>query len=402
MNIEGHIDVRDANRIEGWISDRDDPKARIELDLVHGERVIDRCTADHAREDLAAARIGDGRYGFRFVVPPFVPKSEHHLLGVQVRGTPLFLQYVPPPAARGETLSRFGGLWIDRVDWIDQLALRHRLGVLPDELCDSIFKFVRDGYVILPGAVSEEVVDALNADIERLWQDPPADLLIETFEPDKKLKFITARIDYRMGITKLLDVYAFSRMAREATAAPRVMAFLRAIFDETAKAFQGLYFAKGSEQAIHKDTAYVKIDSNPMHLAATWLALEDVKPGTGELTYYVGSHRAPEYLFGGTNKWLESQLEEGDRFLQSLHADAEKYRHVKSSFLGKKGDILIWHADLAHGGAKIEHPGTTRKSLVVHFTPASAEPYYRRHNRRRELVTNDCVFVSSYADIRPD
>ena len=63
----------------------------------------------------------------------------------------------------------------------------------------------------------------------------------------------------------------------------KVMEFLAAIFDGRPEAFQGLTFVwNGSQQAIHKDTAYVKIDTSPMHLAATWLALEDIQPGTGE------------------------------------------------------------------------------------------------------------------------
>jgi ectoine hydroxylase-related dioxygenase (phytanoyl-CoA dioxygenase family) len=38
-------------------------------------------------------------------------------------------------------------------------------------------------------------------------------------------------------------------------------------------------------------------------------------------------------------------------------------------FMAKKGDVLIWHADLMHGGARIQDPRQTRKSLVAHFMP---------------------------------
>ena len=83
--------------------------------------------------------------------------------------------------------------------------------------------------------------------------------------------------------------------------APKVMEFLSAVFEDKPKAFQSLYFWKGSEQPIHKDTAYVKVDNEPMQLTASWLALEDVHANTGELEYYIGSHRAPDYLFGGSH-----------------------------------------------------------------------------------------------------
>ena len=36
-------------------------------------------------------------------------------------------------------------------------------------------------------------------------------------------------------------------------------------------------------------------------------------------------------------------------------------------FLAKKGDVLIWHANLVHGGMPIEDKNTTRKSMVIHY-----------------------------------
>src|SRR5215472_6934527 len=107
--------------------------------------------------------------------------------------------------------------------------------------------------------------------------------MVETFEPDSIMRVISPKVSMRTGRTKMLDLYAHSSAAREAIAAPKVIEFLLVIFEDQPKAFQGLSFWKGSQQAIHKDTAYVKIDSNPMHLAATWLALADIQSGTGEL-----------------------------------------------------------------------------------------------------------------------
>ena len=67
------------------------------------------------------------------------------------------------------------------------------------------------------------------------------------------------------------------------------------IFDDSPLLFQSLSFEKGSQQGMHQDTAYIVVDS-PLELAASWIALQDVEPGSGELMYYEGSHRLPEYL----------------------------------------------------------------------------------------------------------
>lgn len=130
---------------------------------------------------------------------------------------------------------------------------------------------------------------------------PPKAMVVATSVGGRDL-FQPPSMTNREGANRLLDLHAFSENARLAFAAPKVVEFLSAIFETKPKAFQSLMFWKGSQQAIHKDTAYVQIDGAPMHLAASWLALEDIAPGTGELEYYVGSHRAPDFLFAGKHK----------------------------------------------------------------------------------------------------
>lgn len=297
-------------------------------------------------------------------------------------------------------MSKPGRLWIDEPDWLDVLARKRWSGEFSEELSGRIFRFVRDGYVIIPQAVPADLLARLEEGVEELWSAPPAGLLIETYEPDNQRKHIPPVVEYRAGNTRLLDVFAFCATARAAIANPPALEFLRAIFGARPKAMQSLSFWKGSQQDIHKDTAYVRVDTGAMRLAATWLALEDVEAGTGELEYYIGSHRAPAFMFGGESRWMEYNPQQHSDFLRSLHDDAQRFGHPRGSFLGKKGDLLIWHADLAHGGAQITKPGRTRRSLVAHFCAESDEPYYRRHSQKKELATGDCVFVSAFADVR--
>lgn len=405
MVLRGSLDRCDDELIEGWVMLEDLPEKKLVLEAVLGEQIIGRFVADQFRADLEAAGLGGGECAFSFAMPAFVPKSEIRHLAIRLQGAPFYLK--PPAAADSgssppstrETVSRFGGLWIDRHDWLDNLAAKHRRGDISDALSARIFRFVRDGHLVIEGAVTAKTVAHVNKDIERLWQKPPEGLLIETFEPDGEMRYIAPDTRFREGRTKLLDAYAFSAAAREATAAPEVIEFLTAIFADKPQAFQGLHFWNGSQQAMHKDTAYVKVDTNPMNLAATWLALEDVEAGTGELEYYVGSHRAPDFLFGGNSKWMEPHTAEHGSFLQSLHDDAARYGQKRASFLAKAGDVLIWHADLAHGGAPITKPGRSRRSLVTHFTSAGDEPFYRRSSQRRQGELSGCLFTSAYYDV---
>ena len=404
MEILGSVDRRDEALIAGWSMNPDAAGTRLGVEFLLGGHVIGCCVADQFRQDLKDAELGDGYSGFAFVPPSFLPRSEIRKITVRVADSDVVLPLhgdietdTPAAAAR----SRFGGLWIDREDWLDRLALKHRNGEISEALSVAIFRFLRDGYVVLEQAVPAACVDRLNAAIDRAWVAPPPGLLIHTFGPDGRYREIPPELAARDHSTKLVDLHAHSCAAREAIASPRVVGFLAAVFEDPPKAFQSLAFWKGSQQAIHKDTAYVKVDSDPLHFAASWLALEDIGAGTGELEYYVGSHRAPDYVFNRYNKWMGMYVSEHDRFLASLHEDAAALKHARSAFLAKKGDVLIWHADLAHGGSRILHPERTRRSLVTHFTPARDEPYYRRDTRHTPVELRGCHFVSEFVDIGP-
>jgi len=64
---------------------------------------------------------------------------------------------------------------------------------------------------------------------------------------------------------------------------------------------QSIYLEYGSQQSQHQDTAYV-VAAKPLSLAACWIALEDIKEGSGELVYYPGSHWFEPFLFSGEFK----------------------------------------------------------------------------------------------------
>ncbi len=405
MQIRGHIDRCDAEFIEGWVFDADTPEQRIALQIFAGGAAIGETTADIFRADLADAHLGDGNIAFSFRVPDFLPRNATDDVQIRLLGTDAYLLPRPPGLSRtrpstAPTHSRFGGMWIDRADWMDRLAFKHRNGEIDDDQALQVCRFVRDGYLVIPAAVPMRLVAALNDDIDRVWTRPPEGLLIETFEPDDKMKYIAPELRYRPSRTKLLDLYTVSEIARRVTAAPAPMRFLATIFGDTPKAFQQLAFWRSAQQAMHKDTAYVKVDTNAMQLAATWLALEDVVPGTGEPEFYVGSHRAPDFLFGGVSKWAENFTADHERFLASLHEDAATFGHKRSSFHARAGDVLIWHADLAHGDTSITRPNATRRSLMTHFTSAADEPFYRRTTQFAEKRAENCIFVSHYADVK--
>jgi len=402
MRIYGSIDRQDGTAVEGWVTCPDYPDQKVALELVLNGAVVGRGAADRYRADLQSANLGDGVCAFSIPTPPFLPAMDIDRLVVRVQGSPLVFERqstVRRSFDSVEKFERFGGLWIDEPDFMDMLGIRHRTGALSDAQCEQLVRFARDGYLILPGAVSAELIDRVNADIDRVWSKPPPGIQVETFEPDGVMRRTVPKRALRNGRTKLLDLHAYSVAARAAIANEATIGFLTALFASTPKAFQSLTFWNGSQQAMRKDTAYVKVEPEPMQLAASWLALEDITEGSGELEYFVGSHRAPHYLFGGAHKWMENHPEESESYLLSIQADAERYQHRRGRFLAQAGDVLIWHADLAHGGSTIAKSGRSRRSLVAHYTAEHNEPFYRRDRRWATVTENGCEFQSEFGPV---
>jgi hypothetical protein len=48
---------------------------------------------------------------------------------------------------------------------------------------------------------------------------------------------------------------------------------------------------------------------------------------------------------------------------------------AKTPFAARRGDALVWHADLVHGGNPVSRT-TTRKSIVTHYCPKHLSPLF--------------------------
>lgn len=271
--------------------------------------------------------------------------------------------------------SAFGGLWTD-LSHAKMLADgKLRLGAITEREHADLMAWIDDGYVVLPGAVDVKLIDTLSAEIEHVWRHGHPNAWVSVVENNVGYTrpLDPADLFKPDNYVKLLDIYEFLEPARQVIFSPRILRFLEIVFERPVLAQQGLSFYRGSKQPIHRDTAFVKV-SSPMELVASWVALEDVHPGSGELEYYKGSHTWPEFLFEGKYKWWRSgEVEEFHRHL----ADCAAQRGVEPTrFLAKKGDALIWSADLGHGGSPYTDDRRTRRSLVTHYCPANTYPMY--------------------------
>jgi Phytanoyl-CoA dioxygenase (PhyH) len=406
--MEGFLERVDNGWVFGWAWDQARSEVSAEVDIYLDGQYAWTVTANSYRPDLESAGKGNGEHAFASALPkecldgrPHTVCVRHGRTSIDLHGSPMsFLNKLAADSQdqdqtaalnllAGVTFhSRFGGLWSDQTNATAIIDGKETLGWITSDEAKLLRRWLSDGYIILPKAVPEDLVDRLETDVEAIWSDSSSARCFVEYYPGEDTSYRIQRAGSRFKDvpTKLLDLYAHLESARRIVFHDSILRFLSLIFERPALAFQCLYFRWGSRQAIHQDSAFVKV-SSPLEFAASWIALENIQPESGELEYYVGSHQLEDYLFDDQYKWMPTKSGEYDRFIESLRERSEAKGLKRERFLARKGDVLIWHADLAHGGRREVRPGITRKSIVTHYCPVDRDPVYgtlgQKHPRHR-------------------
>lgn len=298
--------------------------------------------------------------------------------------------------------SSFGGTWLDRSDAAEMIDWKLDHALIDDFEADQLRFWITNGYIILPGAVPETLCAELARDLAEIWRFGSESALMQdpTAPPGTGASVDVSQPADRM---RLVDLYGCSWPALSVLTVPAIVRFLTMVFEMPPLLFQGLTFEKGSGQGLHQDTAYVVVDS-PMEMAASWVALEDVIEGSGELTYISGSHRLPDFRFSDRFKHWSPERdgdEQHDQWAQHIARKSEEFGLHRKSFLPKRGDAFIWSADLVHGGSPVVDPALTRRSMVGHYCPVARDPHYSSYQQDRLKVSCGEAFASSsYYDVR--
>ena len=287
--------------------------------------------------------------------------------------------------------SRFGGMWTDFANAMDMLRGKHDLGLVSDDQAERLATWIRDGYVILKNALPSDLLNAAAHDLERAYSGRVDGLIFDCVDlPPRISTFLPHHPDVP---AKALDLHWLSEATRNAIFSPVIVDFIQTVFERRAMATQTLGFWRGSQQGSHQDSAYVSYTLN-MHFCASWIAYEDVQSGAGELLYYPGSQKLPDYLYPGDLKNIidaarlhpEANVSGSiQEHVNQLPRRATSAGYEEQTFIARAGDALIWSADLVHGGKPISNT-RTRKSMVTHYAPQELAPLYFEQSPREIRV----------------
>jgi Phytanoyl-CoA dioxygenase (PhyH) len=172
---------------------------------------------------------------------------------------------------------------------------------------------------------------------------------------------------------RIQDAWLSSPDVRNIATNKKVMELLKYMYGRKSVPFQTLNFLKGTQQRTHSDT--IHFSSLPERfMCGVWVALEDIDLHQGPLQYFPGSNRLPirSYVDLGIEPLLDIPPSWQDPRTPAAYKEYEDKIAIIAGtdpelLKIKKGDALIWAANLLHGGSKILCEHESRKSQVTHY-----------------------------------
>ncbi|KQM18293.1 phytanoyl-CoA dioxygenase family protein [Novosphingobium sp. Leaf2] len=205
------------------------------------------------------------------------------------------------------------------------------------------------------------------------FPDPEIDARVERIKANLApryagIDFADPQSDKTIGERRIQDAWKFDDDVRAIAANQAMLDILGKLYGRRAFPFQTLNFPVGTQQEAHTDM--VHFSSLPERfMCGVWLAMEDIGADAGPLFYLPGSHRWPmlnNATIGrrGHGSTLASAQEP---FAEGWRALREAYGATEEQFLARKGQALIWAANLLHGGTRQIDATLTRWSQVTHY-----------------------------------
>jgi phytanoyl-CoA hydroxylase len=287
-------------------------------------------------------------------------------------------------------------LWTDAADSLSRLDAKVAAGVIKPAERDDLAHFIERGWLIKKNAIPHPLIDRFVSDIRSHSEKPGYFVTTDHRNGKSQLKVSGDRPD---AFESLFDLYVNLASSREVCMHPVITRFLSLVMEAKPMAFQQLLFQRSNGHQVHQDTAFVAVEE-PLCLAASWIALQDVVEGSGELSFYDRSHKLPHFLFKDGTKRFNGAADNMAEYNKTLEDACETRKLTYERFIAKKGDVFFWAADLVHRSHPKSLPEETpRMSCVTHYCPETVQPFWFRFfpdNRGVERHKTTGAFASSY------
>lgn len=379
--VDGEVSIWISFSAKGPTFHRPDLRDETHLSRIRKGRVLARA----ARFTRAARRISLPLG----ISQRFSPKRLLRAAARAIRSSPGMGSAAAVAAADVERAAS-SGTWpqdLKLLPWYDQTDSADRIGRMEQKdkggggHAALLRKWCKDGYVVVPGLVAPDLIDAFVREIDDVWErnEPIDGLAVSDVNLDEGYRvhvphgdLVRIDLERRRRIKetsnwRIGQYHLYSSAARRIFDHPEIARLASAIFGRRGEPRYSLMFSKGTEQGLHQDTCVFHIFPRNF-MMGIWIACEDIKPESGPLEYYPGSHRVPLFAeftnYPQTNR-RTSSAEQSKRYDDYIVNLAKKFE--KHELLIRKGDVMFWHPMLIHGGSPRLDRLATRKSFVLHF-----------------------------------
>jgi len=224
--------------------------------------------------------------------------------------------------------------------------------------------FFEKGYVTF-NIYDDALIDSVNNDVEKLLENGA-------------FKTNSAIYSYNEH-PRIVESYKFSENCKRLSLHDSIYKRLKFFFNFEPKAFSTINFLHSTQQPLHSD--YVHFGTIPHRmLVGAWVALEDINPDSGPLQVVPHSHKLDLFDYEDVNVTRPKNLNSVKSNYELYEAHVIKL--IKDNGLIpitpslKKGDCLLWEANMLHGSPACKNSTIQRKSQVTHWTFDNVTKHY--------------------------
>jgi ectoine hydroxylase-related dioxygenase (phytanoyl-CoA dioxygenase family) len=231
-------------------------------------------------------------------------------------------------------------------------------------------EIIDNGYTVIRNSTDENLINTAVNEF-KLWKNR------------NNPHFLNEFYKFNNRLDRIINLHSRLNIFQELFTSNSSLKIMDYLFMKDTCLYTSLFFEVGSTQDTHRDIPLFW--TNPAYMYfGTWLALEDVDSENGPLVVYPGSHKLP--LFD-RNSFLKkigrnsNDVKDIDEELWKEYQDFCSQESARKGFVlrevhVKKGDTIIWHPLLVHGGKEIINKSRTRLSFVAHVTPYNTPVFH--------------------------
>jgi Phytanoyl-CoA dioxygenase (PhyH) len=259
-------------------------------------------------------------------------------------------------------------MWLDH-SW-DAVESDHRFTSATGEQQEALRAYYVEGYHRVDALFDGDEIDRVSDRYREAWADGSLTDGVMGRRSLNPQRFVPA----------IVDLFADRRLLK----------WIELFMGRSAIPFQTIVGEWGTEQEIHTDAIHQTTFPLGFHVSA-WLACQDIEVDAGPLFYYPRSHRLPYALAADVGIRPEAKDRSGEyreKYIPFIEDVVAEHRLRRKVFLAKKGDVLIWHHNLLHGGSAIIDQSLNRRSMALFFYGTGVLHYHDLSGDRAAMPTN--------------